>query len=60
MRDPNVSSEIVGDFRGSSTSDDRSSAYAIATLDGNLILARNNEILWSHQVRIPLQFFSSP
>ncbi len=55
MRNPNVSSEIVGSFiegdeGEGDNDDDAASPYAICTLDGNLILAKKDEILWSYQV----------
>lgn len=50
MRNPDVTSEIVGGF-GDGGSGEDSSPYAIGTLDGTLIFARNTDILWKLQVR---------
>ncbi|KAJ1521491.1 hypothetical protein ONE63_003156 [Megalurothrips usitatus] len=49
MRNPNVSTEILGDIR--SGRNEKGSPFAVATLDGTLMLVHNDdEILWSYQV----------
>lgn len=57
LRNCNVSTEILGEFATQSSDGDdddeaknSSMPFAIATLDGNLIFAKNEELLWSLQV----------
>ncbi|XP_067007685.2 KICSTOR complex protein ITFG2 [Anabrus simplex] len=51
MRNPNVSTEIVGDVRPPDNAKEGSTMrYAVATLDGTLMLVQNEDILWSIQV----------
>lgn len=50
MRNPNISSEILGGIRGVRNKNPTSSLIAIATLDGTLMLLDGDEILWSLQV----------
>lgn len=50
MRNPNVSTEILGDIE-TGCKDDKGSPFAVATLDGTLMLVHHDdEILWSYQV----------
>lgn len=49
MRNPNVSTEILGDIE-TGHKDDNGSPFAVATLDGTLMLVHNDDILWSFQV----------
>ncbi|KAK3917380.1 KICSTOR complex protein ITFG2 [Frankliniella fusca] len=49
MRNPNVSTEILGDIE-TGHNNDKGSPFAVATLDGTLMLVHNDEILWSYQV----------
>ena len=48
MRNPNVSTEIVGNIsQGSGNLDEnKGSLYAVATLDGTLMLVQDELILW--------------
>ncbi|GLH05277.1 Uncharacterized protein GBIM_10917 [Gryllus bimaculatus] len=52
MRNPNVSTEILGDIEppASLRKGERGMRYAVATLDGTLMLVEDEEILWSIQV----------
>lgn len=51
MRNPNISTEIVGDIeQGSNKSADKGNPYAVATLDGTLMFIQDEEIIWSIQV----------
>lgn len=45
MRNPNVSTEILGDIE-SGRKGEKGSPFAVATLDGTLMLVQNDEILW--------------
>lgn len=47
---PNVSTEIVGDVEPPRTSHSLARRYAVATLDGTLMLVQDENILWSIQV----------
>ena len=49
MRNPNVSSEILGDIE-TGHKEEKGSPFAVATLDGTLMLVQNDDILWSYQV----------
>ncbi|XP_057379649.1 KICSTOR complex protein ITFG2-like [Daphnia carinata] len=52
MRNPNVSTEILGNIsQGMPHQDEHQGAlYAVATLDGTLMMVRDEQILWSLQV----------
>ena len=51
MRNPNISTEIVGGIRGPNRSGHKvDSLIALATLDGTLMLVDGTDILWSLQV----------
>ncbi|XP_049787294.1 KICSTOR complex protein ITFG2-like [Schistocerca cancellata] len=52
MRNPNVSTEIVGDIEPPEVAkkSPKTKRYAVATLDGTLMLVEDEEILWSIQV----------
>ncbi|GIX87663.1 KICSTOR complex protein ITFG2 [Caerostris extrusa] len=50
MRNPNISSEILGGLQGSVCGKPCDSLIAVATLDGTLMLVNGDEILWSFQV----------
>lgn len=52
MRNPNVSTEILGNIsQGAAAADgSRGALYAVATLDGTLMLVQDEQILWSIQV----------
>jgi hypothetical protein len=60
IRNCNVTTEILGGFVVEPESEDLcgkelkkpSMPYAIATLDGNLIFAKNEDVLWSLQVKL--------
>lgn len=48
MRNPNISTEIIGDIeQGPDKPADKGTPYAVATLDGTLMLVQDEEILWS-------------
>ena len=48
MRNPNVSTEIVGNIsQGAEVADEsKGSVYAVATLDGTLMLVQDEHIQW--------------
>lgn len=48
MRNPNVSTEILGNIsQGAAAADgSRGALYAVATLDGTLMLVQDEQILW--------------
>lgn len=52
MRNPNISTEILGNLRPiegkseSTQSNSKSTPYALATLDGTIILVKDEVILW--------------
>jgi len=46
MRNPNVSTEILGNISQIGNDDQRGSLYAVATLDGTLMLVQDEQILW--------------
>lgn len=48
MRNPNVSTEILGNIAQGTSG--HGSLYAVATLDGTLMLVQDEQILWSIQV----------
>nr|CAD7427221.1 unnamed protein product [Timema monikensis] len=52
MRNPNVSTEILGCIRppGAAKEDRTTMRYAVATLDGTLMLVQGQDVLWSMQV----------
>jgi len=52
MRNPNVSTEIVGNIsQGAEVADEsKGSVYAVATLDGTLMLVQDEHIQWSIQM----------
>ncbi|KFM79628.1 Integrin-alpha FG-GAP repeat-containing protein 2, partial [Stegodyphus mimosarum] len=50
MRNPNISSEILGGIRGTRNGETKDSLIAVATLDGTLMLVDGDDILWSFQV----------
>ncbi|XP_076264137.1 KICSTOR complex protein ITFG2-like [Rhynchophorus ferrugineus] len=60
MRNQNISTEIIGDLKvsninqGSNTDMSKNTPYAIATLDGTIMLVQNEIILWAiavdHQI----------
>ncbi|XP_015928264.1 KICSTOR complex protein ITFG2 [Parasteatoda tepidariorum] len=50
MRNPNISSEILGGICGVRNGKPTDSLIAVATLDGTLMLVDGDEILWSFQV----------
>lgn len=51
MRNPNISSEIMGGIKGvTGKGEPTSSLLAVATLDGTLMLVDGDEIIWSLQV----------
>nr|CAD7257567.1 unnamed protein product [Timema shepardi] len=52
MRNPNVSTEILGCIRppGAAKDDRTNMRYAVATLDGTLMLVQGQDVLWSMQV----------
>ncbi|XP_069677567.1 KICSTOR complex protein ITFG2-like isoform X1 [Periplaneta americana] len=50
MRNPNVSTEIQGGIKMGSTDTSASSLYAVATLDGTLMLVQDENVVWSIQV----------
>ncbi|XP_063232769.1 KICSTOR complex protein ITFG2-like [Bacillus rossius redtenbacheri] len=52
MRNPNVSTGVLGCIRPPGVKEDDKTCmrYAVATLDGTLMLVQNEEVLWSIQV----------
>jgi len=50
MRNSNVSTEIVGNIRRCGSEESKRTLYAVATLDGTLMLLDEEQILWSLQV----------
>ncbi|KAG8175713.1 hypothetical protein JTE90_022465, partial [Oedothorax gibbosus] len=50
MRNPNISSEILGGITGTTNGIKRNTLIAVATLDGTLMLVDGDETLWSLQV----------
>ncbi|GFU13038.1 KICSTOR complex protein ITFG2 [Nephila pilipes] len=50
MRNPGISSEILGNLHGSLNGTPCDSLIAVATLDGTLMLVNGDETLWSFQV----------
>lgn len=47
MRNPNISTEIIGDInQGPIKSNGKGTPYAVSTLDGTLMMVQNEEILW--------------
>lgn len=48
MRNHNISTEILGDFKTDDKTDtkEKRSPYAVATLDGTIMLVQNEVILW--------------
>ncbi|KAJ9600117.1 hypothetical protein L9F63_009593 [Diploptera punctata] len=50
MRNPNVSTEIQGEIRTGNSDPNTSPRYAVATLDGTLMLVQDENVLWSMQV----------
>lgn len=47
MRNPNISTEIIGNIeQGPEKSNDKGSPYAVATLDGTLMLVQDEQVLW--------------
>jgi hypothetical protein len=51
MRNFNVSAEILGGFSAPITSDDKSSPYTLSLLDGTIMFVKNEEVVWTLQVR---------
>ncbi|GFX02746.1 KICSTOR complex protein ITFG2 [Trichonephila clavipes] len=50
MRNPGISSEILGNLHGSLNEKPCDSLIAVATLDGTIMLVNGDETLWSFQV----------
>lgn len=51
MRNPNISSEIIGDIvQGQDAAPEKGRPYVVATLDGTLLFAQQEQVLWSIQV----------
>jgi hypothetical protein len=46
LRNPNVSTEIQGGIRTGVTDSSVSPRYAVATLDGTLLLVQDETVLW--------------
>lgn len=46
MRNQNISTEIIGDLRSLEGVDVRGRPYAVATLDGTIMLVQDEIILW--------------
>jgi len=46
MRNPNVSTEIQGGIKTGDTGSSVSPRYAVATLDGTLMLVQDENVIW--------------
>ncbi len=69
IRNCNVTTEILGGFSveptypedlymtGEEETKKPTMPYAIATLDGNLIFAKNEDVLWSLQVKFSVNYW---